>query len=79
MSMSTATRPTVSSPPPHHRITVAEYERIIEAGALEDPSRVELIDGYLVDKMGKNAGHSYTTKEALRNGTEITSRDSQRR
>ena len=38
MSMSTATRPTVSSPPPHHRITVTEYERIIEAGGLEDPA-----------------------------------------
>ena len=66
MSTTTATRPTASSPPPHHRITVDEYERIIEAGALEDPSRVELIDGYMVDKMGKNAGHSYSTKETLK-------------
>ena len=30
------------------------------------PSRVELIDGYMVDKMGKNAEHSYATKEALK-------------
>ena len=71
MSTATATRPTVSAPapvasPPLHRITVNEYERIIEAGALEDPSRVELIDGHMVDKMGKNAGHSYATKEALK-------------
>ena len=71
MSTATATRPTVSSPAPVaslplHRITVDEYERIIEAGALEDPSRVELIDGHIVDKMGKNAGHSYTTKETLK-------------
>ena len=44
--------------PPLHRITVDEYERIIELGALEDPSRVELIDGYMVDKMGKNAEHT---------------------
>ena len=49
-----------------HRITVDEYERIIEAGALEDPGRVELIDGEMVDKMGKNAEHSYTTKEVLK-------------
>ena len=69
MSTTTATRPTASSPPPHHRITVDEYERIIEAGALEDPSRVELIDGYMVDKMGKNAGHSYSTKETLKRWT----------
>jgi Uma2 family endonuclease len=52
--------------PPLHRITVGEYEKITEAGALEDPSRVELIDGYMVDKMAKNAGHSYTTKETLK-------------
>jgi Uma2 family endonuclease len=68
MSTATATQPTVSSPaplatPPLHRITVDEYERIIEAGALEDPSRVELIDGYMVDKMGKKAEHRWTTKE----------------
>jgi Uma2 family endonuclease len=55
----------VSSPYPR-RITVDEYERIIEAGALEDPSRVELIDGYMVDKMGKNAAHRWTTKEVLK-------------
>jgi Uma2 family endonuclease len=64
-------RPKISSPPlagtpPLHRITVDEYERIIASGALEDPSRVELIDGYMVDKMGKNAEHSYSTKEAVK-------------
>ena len=51
---------------PLHRITVDEYERIIALGALEDPSRVELIDGYMVDKMGKNPGHSYATKQTLK-------------
>jgi Uma2 family endonuclease len=71
MSTATPTQPAVSPPPPPaspplHRITVDEYERIIEAGALEEPSRVELIDGYMVDKMGKNAGHGYATKEALK-------------
>jgi len=65
MSTATTTRPTVSSPSPH-RLTVDEYERIIEAGALEDPSRVELIDGYMVDKMAKGAGHGFTTKKLLR-------------
>jgi Uma2 family endonuclease len=62
------TQPNVSSPPPFrtppiHRITVDEYERIIASGALEDPGRVELIDGYMVDKMGKNAEHGYATKQ----------------
>jgi Uma2 family endonuclease len=65
MSTATRTRPTVSSPSPH-RITVDEYERIIEAGALEDPNRVELIDGQMVDKMAKGAGHGFTTKKLLR-------------
>ena len=59
------TRPTASSPspprtPPLHRITVDEYERIIAAGALEDPNRVELIDGYMVDKMAKSPEHSFS-------------------
>ena len=58
--------PGPAGPPPLHRITVDEYEKIIAAGALEDPSRVELIDGYMVDKMAKNAEHSYTTKETLK-------------
>jgi Uma2 family endonuclease len=67
------TRPTTSSPspprtPPLHRITVDEYERIIRSGALEDPNRVELIDGYMVDKMAKNPEHSFSataTHQAL--------------
>ena len=49
-----------------HRITVEEYERIIAAGALEEPSRVELIDGYMIDKMGKNAEHGYATKQVVK-------------
>ncbi len=71
MSIATRTRPSGSgapqqSPPPLHRITVEEYERIIAAGALEDASKVELIDGYLVDKMGKKAEHRWTTKEVMK-------------
>jgi Uma2 family endonuclease len=73
MSTATPTQPTVSSPPPLaalalHRITVDEYERIIRSGALEDPNRVELIDGYMVDKMAKNPEHSFSataTHQAL--------------
>jgi Uma2 family endonuclease len=65
MSTATTTGPRVPSPRPH-RITVDEYERIIEAGALEDPERVELIDGEMVDKMGKGAQHGFVTKKLLR-------------
>ncbi len=52
-----------AAPPPDHRRRVRADHRV---GALEDPSRVELIDGYMVDKMGKNADHRWTTKEALK-------------
>ncbi len=68
--MSTLTSmPTMQAPLPIsavHRITVDEYERIIAAGAIEDPCRVELIDGFMVDRMGKNAEHGYATKQALK-------------
>ena len=71
MSTATATRPTASSPapvasPPLHRITVDEYEKIIASGALEDPSRVELIDGSMVNKIGKKAEHSYATMQTTK-------------
>ncbi|MFI5457956.1 MAG: Uma2 family endonuclease [Isosphaerales bacterium] len=70
--MSTIT-PTHSGPsleplasPVVYRISVDEYERM--AGMLDDP-RVELIDGYLVRKMGKKPAHCWAvdrTEEALR-------------
>jgi Uma2 family endonuclease len=49
----TPTRPPLASPA-IYRITVDEYERM--NGVLND-ERVELIDGYLVTKMGKNPPH----------------------
>jgi hypothetical protein len=33
------------------RITVDEFERIIASGSLNDPKKVELIDGYMATKM----------------------------
>jgi Uma2 family endonuclease len=44
------------------RITVDEYERIIASGSLNEPKKLELIDGYMVTKMGKSAEHVWTTK-----------------
>ena len=58
--------PTAFAPTGLHRITVDEYERIIRAGALNDPDRVELVDGHMVDKMGKSAEHGYTTKKTIK-------------
>jgi Uma2 family endonuclease len=46
---------------PLRRITVDEYERITDAGVLDDPERVELIDGYMVMKMAKKPGHRFST------------------
>ena len=48
------------------RITVDEYERIIASGSLNEPGKVELIDGYMVKKMAKSAEHGFSTKEVLK-------------
>jgi Uma2 family endonuclease len=71
MSALTPTKPLVSPPPTlapftPRRITVDEYERMIASGSLNEPKKVELIDGYLVTKMAKSAEHSFSTKEALK-------------
>ena len=42
-----------------YRMNVGEYERLVSVGALDDP-RIELIDGYLVRKMGKNPPHVWS-------------------
>jgi Uma2 family endonuclease len=42
-----------------YRMNVSEYERLGSLGALEDP-RIELIDGYLVRKLGKNPPHVWS-------------------
>ncbi len=72
MSTNTTAPP---GPPPHslalpevYRMTVDEYERMAAAGVLDDP-RVELINGYLVKKMGKDPPHIWAVDaivEALR-------------
>lgn len=74
--MSTITTSPPGPPPPPHslalpevyRMTVEEYERMAAAGVLDDP-RVELINGYLVKKMGKDPPHIWAVDaivEALR-------------
>ena len=39
------------------RITVQQYDRMIEAGVLGESDPVELLDGYLVEKMSRNDPH----------------------
>jgi hypothetical protein len=42
------------------------FRPIIASGAVEDLRQVKLIDVYMVDRMGKKAGHHWTTKEILK-------------
>ncbi len=48
-----------------HRFTVDEYDRIIRAGALKHPEKVELLNGYMVDKTVKSPQHGYSTRKVL--------------
>ena len=66
MSIVTTTQPPPPSPFTPRRITVDEYERIIASGSLNDPKKVELIDGNMVMKMAKSPEHGYSLKEALK-------------
>lgn len=50
-----------------YRLTVAQYDRIIEAAILgKEGERVELIEGILVAKMGRNRPHVQAGKKGLR-------------
>jgi Uma2 family endonuclease len=54
----------VPAPEAIYRLRVDEYERIGEM--LNDPSRVELLNGFLMWKMAKNPEHSWSTKQLVR-------------
>lgn len=54
----------LSAPPPSfalftacRRFTVDEYHRMIETGILNDEDKVELLEGYVVEKMPRNPPH----------------------
>lgn len=44
-----------------HRVTLAEYHRMAEAGVFGPEPRVELLDGVIVEKMTKNPPHVIAT------------------
>lgn len=46
------------------RFTVAEYERLIRDGYLSEDDDIELLDGYLVNKMARNPLHDGTLYQA---------------
>jgi Uma2 family endonuclease len=66
MSMMTAP-PQVPTTPPEafpelYRFTVAQYDRMVQDGTIGQNERVELIEGLLVTKMGKNPPHVFAGK-----------------
>jgi len=51
---------------PVYRLSVAQYHEMIKSGVLTPDSPVELLEGWLIEKMSKNPPHRITTKKLLR-------------
>lgn len=51
--------PPAVSPLPVRRFTVDEYHKLIEVGVISENDRVELLHGWIVEKMGINPPHNY--------------------
>jgi hypothetical protein len=68
MSVMSALRPPSTSLNglPAHRFSVKQYQRMVELGFLTDEDKVELLDGWIVDKMPRNPPHDGTISQALR-------------
>jgi Uma2 family endonuclease len=61
MSTITSTEPIALPdwvPSPLYRLTVEEYEAMVASGALREQKRVQLINGYLVEKMTHKPPHA---------------------
>jgi hypothetical protein len=52
--------PLLPPPFPIHRFTVDEYHEMIQKGILNEDDRVELLDGWIVEKMARNPPHDVT-------------------
>lgn len=52
--------------PGFHRFSVTQYHRMIETGVLTENDRVELLDGYLVEKMPHDPLHDGTVQKVNR-------------
>ncbi len=50
-----------SDAPALHRWTVEEFEAGIERGVIEESDAVELLDGYITEKMSINTPHAFAT------------------
>lgn len=51
------------APPQLWRVSVERYHEMIEAGTLTENDRLELLEGFLVEKMTVNPPHSFTTDQ----------------
>lgn len=60
MSVSTSHLPLQGVMVGFRRFTVAEYHHLIRTGFITENEPFELIEGYLVQKMGKNPPHSHS-------------------
>jgi hypothetical protein len=52
--------------PARHRLSVDAYYRMVEAGILTDPHRVELIDGEIFDMAAIGSPHAAVTNRLVR-------------
>ena len=68
MSVMSALRPPLVSlnGVPPHRFSVRQYQRMVELGVLTDEDKVELLDGWIVDKMPRNPPHDGTISRISR-------------
>lgn len=59
MATATLTQPAppLSTKRPHYRFTVEQYHGMIDAGILTENDRVELLDGWVIEKMTHNPPH----------------------
>lgn len=53
---------------PLHALTVSDVYAMVEAGILEEDSRVELLDGVLVEMSPQSPAHAYALRELMRLG-----------
>jgi Uma2 family endonuclease len=53
---------------PHelHRYTLEEYHRMVESGGLDDDTRIELIDGWVLDMSPKTRAHEQAVRFLVR-------------
>jgi hypothetical protein len=63
--------PQVPTRPPEvfpglYRFSVAQYDRMVHDGTISKNERVELIEGLLVTKLGKNPPHVFAGKLGLK-------------